>query len=173
MGRTVQVAKDGLQVFDDLVDLADSGLTEGRVRDDWFGRGKVWSQHSVADRPDVLVFSRPGHSWVYAVDKLRTDERLRKSIKVTAALRMLPKVGERVSVSFKSEDEQRGQAVGPVTVVDHEVYDQDELVVKAQTEKRLGLPFGYKPQGQHELGWLTLARARRVAQHYGVELEEY
>lgn len=160
------------RVFEDLVELAESGLGKGRVKDGWF-TSKVWSLVEVSNAPGVFVYSSPSTSWTYEAEKLRTDQRLRESIKRTAVGRQLPKVGEHVSVSFKSEDEQRGQAVGPVTVIDHEVYDKDFVVAKSRDDGSMGVPFGYVPQGQHQLGWHPLSMARKVARHYGVELEEF
>ena len=72
------------------------------------------------------------------------------------------------SVSFKHEDEDSGMAIGPVTVVDHSLYDAWAKVHATG----LGIPFGSKPPGLHNLGWNTLADARRVAAHYGVTLKE-
>jgi hypothetical protein len=54
-------------------------------------------------------------------------------------------------------------------VIDHEVYDKDPVVA----EGRVGVPFGYKPQGMTDLVWLTRREALAVAAEHGVTLEEW
>jgi hypothetical protein len=165
------MAKAKERVFADLVELAESGLDQGRVEDGWF-TSKLWYKMEFAPTGDgepVKAFASTSTVWTYLVERLLHDEKLRKSIRMTAAMGRLPKVSGRVSVSFKSEDEQHGQVVGPVVVYDHEVYDKDPEAAKGG----LGVPFGYTPQGMHQLGWQKLSVARRVAKHYGVELEEW
>ena len=168
-----KTAKPKWRTFADLVDLADSGETEGRVQINWTGATKIWRQVPVSNAPETIVFSARGTSWCYEVAKLRTDPRLRESIKRTAAMGRLPEVHGPVTVSFKHEDTQQGQPVGPVVVIDDATYDQDPEIARARESGQIGIPFGYKPQGQSELGWLTLSRARKVATHYGVGLTEH
>jgi hypothetical protein len=74
-----------------------------------------------------------------------------------------------VTVSFKDEDGE----LGPVVVIEHEVYDEDPIIAKNRAEGRLGVPFGYKAQGLIELGWLTRGQALAVAAKHGVTLEEW
>lgn len=160
-----------LPVFDDLADLADSGEAAARVRSGKFGLSTaVWY---VVDVDGVEYYAPAAGGSAYEAERLRGDERMRTAVKRTAAVRRLPAVKGTVTVSFKNEDQQGSQVVGPVVVRDHEVYDQDPEVVKAREGHHFGLPFGYKPQGEHNLGWQTRAMARRVARHYHVELEEY
>ena len=71
-----------------------------------------------------------------------------------------------VTVSFKDEDGE----LGPVVVIDHDIYDKDPVISKNNADGSVGVPFGYKPQGLTELGWLT--RRRALAEH-GVTLEEW
>ena len=89
--------KPKLPTFADLVDLADSGETEGRVILGNAGRGQVWHQIEVEVNPDLpqegvnvpgtMVFCSTSTSWTYEVERLRTDTRLREAIKRTAAMR--------------------------------------------------------------------------------------
>lgn len=89
--------KPKLRTFADLVDLADSGETEGRVQIGNGGRAQIWSQIKVEVNPDLpqegvnkpgtIVFSSVGTSWTYPVEELRTSEQLRQAIKRTAAMR--------------------------------------------------------------------------------------
>jgi hypothetical protein len=82
-----------MKTFADLVDLADSGETEGRLAN----RGGIWRQVEVAVNPDLpqegvnqpgtVVFSSRSTTWCYPVEDLRHDERLRTAIKRTAAMR--------------------------------------------------------------------------------------
>lgn len=44
-------------------------------------------------------------------------------------------------------------------MINHKVYDKDPVIAKNKAEGRVGVPFGYKPQGLTELGWLTRRRA--------------
>ncbi len=82
----------------------------------------------------------------------------------------LPEISGLVTVSFKHEGETRGMAVGPVIVVDHKPYD---AWLKANVAPgSIGIPFGAKPDGFHALGWMTKRQALKVAEHYGVTLEE-
>jgi hypothetical protein len=74
-----------------------------------------------------------------------------------------------VTVSFKDE----AGELGPVVVIDHDVYDKDPVIAKARAEGHLGRPFGYKPQGMTELGWLTRRDALAVAAEHGVQLQEW
>lgn len=74
-----------------------------------------------------------------------------------------------VTVRFKDEDGE----LGPVVVIDHEVYDKDPVVAERRAEGSVGGPFGYKPQGMTELGWLTRREALAVAAEHAVTLEEW
>jgi hypothetical protein len=74
-----------------------------------------------------------------------------------------------VTVRFKDEDGE----LGPVVVIDHEVYDKDPVIAKLKAEGRVGKPFGYKPEGITDLGWLTRRQALAVAAEHGVTLEEW
>lgn len=74
-----------------------------------------------------------------------------------------------ITVSYKDE----GGELGPVVVIDHEIYDQDPVVARRRNEGSVGIPFGYKPQGLTELGWLTRSEALAVAASHGVTLEEW
>ena len=86
-----------LRTFADLVDLADSGETEGRVQLGNGGRTQIWQQIEVEVNPDLpqegvnqpgtIVFTSASTSWTYPVEELRTSERLREAIKRTAAMR--------------------------------------------------------------------------------------
>lgn len=73
-----------------------------------------------------------------------------------------------IQVTFKDEDEVDGMAIGPVTVIDTVVMAADPIVAAA--ERKMGLPYGYTPQGVTRLGWLTKAEAYAVAREHGVEL---
>jgi hypothetical protein len=77
-----------------------------------------------------------------------------------------------IRVTFKHEGEEGGQIIGPVLVIDQEKYDNDPEVRAARERGSFGIPFGHKPEGMTELGWMTLAQARREAKKRGVELEE-
>lgn len=82
-----------MKTFADLVDLADSGETEGRIAN----RGGIWRQMPVEVNPDLpqegvnqpgtIVFTSRSTSWCYPVEELRTSPRLREAIKRTAAMR--------------------------------------------------------------------------------------
>jgi hypothetical protein len=72
------------------------------------------------------------------------------------------------TVTFKHEDTVNGRPVGPVTVIDHDEYDQDPEIA----EGGIGIPFGYKPRGVTDLGWQTRSAARQIAAGYGVPLTE-
>ena len=82
-----------MKTFADLVDLADSGETEGRLAN----RGGIWRQIEVKVNPDLpqegvnqpgtMVFCSKSTSWTYEVERLRTDPRMREAIKRTAAMR--------------------------------------------------------------------------------------
>jgi hypothetical protein len=76
-----------------------------------------------------------------------------------------------MSVTVRYKDE--GGELGPVIVIDHEIYDKDPVIAKNKAEDCVGVPFGYKPQGLTELGWLTRRRALAVAAEHGVTLEEW
>jgi hypothetical protein len=70
-----------------------------------------------------------------------------------------------ITVSFKDE----GGELGPVAVIDREIYERDPVVAQGG----VGIPYGYKPQGLPELGWLTRSEALAVAASHGVTLEEW
>lgn len=160
-----------LPVFDDLVDLADSGEAAARVRSGKFNLSTaVWY---VVDVDGVEYYAPARGGTAYSAERLRGEERMRNAVKRTAAQRRLPEVAGTVSVKFKYEDTQGSSPVGPVTVYDMDAFDKDPEVVLSREEHRLGLPYGYVPQGENRLGWHTLATARRVAKHYGVALEEW
>lgn len=72
-----------MRTFADLVDLADSGETEGRIAN----RGGIWRQAPAENAPGKIVFTSRGTSWCYEVTELRTDPGLREAIKRTAAMR--------------------------------------------------------------------------------------
>ena len=72
-----------MKTFADLVDLADSGETEGRIAN----RGGIWRQAPVENAPGTIVFTSRSTSRCYGVAELRTDPRLREAIKRTAAAR--------------------------------------------------------------------------------------
>ena len=74
-----------------------------------------------------------------------------------------------LTVSFKDE----GGECGPVVLIDHDVYDKDPVIAKARAEGSPGRPFGYKPDGMTELGWLSRRDALAVAAEHGVMLEEW
>jgi hypothetical protein len=77
-----------LRTFADLVDLADSGETEGRVENTGpNGSARTWYQVEVENIPGMVVFGARGTSWTYDVQRLRTDQRLRDVIKRNAARR--------------------------------------------------------------------------------------
>jgi hypothetical protein len=80
----------------------------------------------------------------------------------------------RMTVSFKPEDwDDDGREIGPVVVIDHDLYDTDPEVVSSRRQGGFGIPFGYKPNGQTELGWRTRREARAIAAERGVALTEY
>lgn len=90
----------------------------------------------------------------------------------------LPAITGSVTVSFKHEDEVVGEPVGPVVVIDRARYDAWLDVhgishVNARGEIKRSPPFGSKPEGRHNLGWLTKRTAHEIARHYGVALEEF
>ena len=90
----------------------------------------------------------------------------------------LPEIAGPVTVSFKHEDEIHGMAVGPVIVTATEPYDAWVKVhgsthVNGRGETRYLIPFGSKPEGCHNLGWLTKSVAQEIATHYGVALKEF
>jgi hypothetical protein len=72
-----------MKTFADLVELADSGETEGRIAN----RGGVWRQQPVQNAPEKIVFTSRGTTWCYDVQELRTDPRLREAIRRTSAMR--------------------------------------------------------------------------------------
>lgn len=90
----------------------------------------------------------------------------------------LPKIAGPVTVSFKHEDQVHGVAVGPVVVVATEPYDawvkiHGSAHVNGRGETHYFIPFGSKPDGRHDLGWLTKPAAHEIAAHYGVALKEF
>jgi hypothetical protein len=79
-----------------------------------------------------------------------------------------------ITVSHKTEDwDDEGREIGPVVVIDHDLYDKDPEIVKSCREGGFGIPFGYKPNGMTELGWRTRREALAVAAEHGVTLTEY
>lgn len=80
-----------MNTYADLVELADSGDTEGRLAN----RGGIWRQVPVENAPGVTVFSSKSTTWCYPVEDLRSDERLRFAIRMTAAGRALSAAKER------------------------------------------------------------------------------
>jgi len=90
---TTKTSTAKLKRFADLVDLADSGETEGRLEN----RGGIWFQIEVEVNPDLpltgvnqpgtVVFASRSTTRTYPVEDLRTSKRLREAIKRTAAQR--------------------------------------------------------------------------------------
>ncbi len=79
-----------------------------------------------------------------------------------------------ITVSFKPEDwDDEDRAIGPVVVIDHDLYDTDPEIVKSRGEGGFGIPFGYKPNGMTELGWRTRREALAIAGKHGVTLTDY
>lgn len=88
-----------------------------------------------------------------------------------------PVVEGPVTVSFKHEDEIHGMAVGPVVVIASETYDawvklHGSPHINGRGEPCYLIPFRSKPDGRHDLGWLTKPVAQEIAAHYGVALKE-
>lgn len=76
------MSKSTVRRFADLVELAESGETQGRI-----GRQRsVWSLNEVSNMPGKFVFSNPTTTWCYEPERLLHDERLRHSIRMTAAM---------------------------------------------------------------------------------------
>lgn len=71
-----------------------------------------------------------------------------------------------VRVTFKDEDEVDGVAIGPVRVIDVEALAADPVASGTMW------PFGYKPAGVTDLGWMGKPEALAVARSHGVDLEE-
>lgn len=135
-----------MKTFNDLVELAESGETEGKViRSDVPRSAPVWRKVQV-QATGVMVYTSASTSWVYEVDRLLHDERLRQSIRMTAAMGRLPKLAH-PAVLFESRDIQGGKPVGPVLITDPTV------------------------PSTRNLGWHDIDYARKVARFYGVELE--
>jgi hypothetical protein len=85
-------------------------------------------------------------------------------------------VGER-TVSFKHEGSDHGVVFGPVRVTERARYDawlkaHGSPYTNGRGETRYLVPYGAKPDGLHDLGWMTKQQAAEVAAHYGVALEE-
>ncbi len=79
-----------------------------------------------------------------------------------------------ITVSFKTEDwDDENSAIGPVVVIDHDLYDKDPEIVKSRRGGGFGIRFGYKPSGMTDLGWRTRREALAVAAEHGVTLMEY
>lgn len=81
-------------------------------------------------------------------------------------------------VSFKHEGEARGIAFGPVILFDVPVYEAWCKTHGSPVHGRDGatiyaIPFGAKPEGKIDLGWLSKPYAIAIAAHYGVELQEF
>jgi hypothetical protein len=94
---TMTAKKPQLRTFADLVDLADSGETEGLILGGKNKRGDRWYQMPVEVNPDLpaeganvpgaIVFVCNNTTWTYEAEKLRTNPRLREAIKRTAEMR--------------------------------------------------------------------------------------
>lgn len=85
----------------------------------------------------------------------------------------LPVINGPVLVHFKEEDEneQTGEPVGDVTVIDSNAYD---AWMAANASPGGGVPFGSKVDGVHKLTeqrWMSWSDAEKVAGHYGVTVE--
>ena len=111
---------------------------------------------------------------VSAVTTVSGSVQIFSSPKVTA----LPEIAGSVTVSFKHEDAFHGVAIGPVVVVETEPYDawvklHGTAHVNGHGETRYLLPFGSKPEGRHDLGWVAKPVAQEIATHYGVALKEF
>jgi hypothetical protein len=79
-----------------------------------------------------------------------------------------------ITVSFKAEDyDDEDRPIGPVVVIDHDIYDTDPEIVKLRREGAFGVPLGYKPNGLTELDWRTRREALAIAAEHGVTLTEY
>ena len=72
-----------------------------------------------------------------------------------------------VTITFKDEDEQDGVPVGPVIVWDTDKLDawmRANVPDYDPDHPAMGIPFGSKPDGMEELGWMSkpeaLAEAR-------------
>jgi hypothetical protein len=85
-----------------------------------------------------------------------------------------------VSVSYKPFSTERGQEVGEVIVIDHEVLDSDPAVLEATHETASGavvtaIPVGEDdwPDGMRSMGHMTRRQAEAVAREHGVELHEH
>lgn len=94
-----------------------------------------------------------------------------------ARTRPLPEVEGVLTISFKHEDSYHGMAIGPVFVTVQETYDawlkaHGAAHTNGRGETRYLVPFGAKPDGRHDLGWMTKQQALEVADHYGVTLED-
>ena len=90
----------------------------------------------------------------------------------------LPEIAGSVTVSFKHEDDVHGVAIGPVVVIATEPYDAwvklyGSAHVNGRGETRHLIPFGSKPAGRYDLGWVTKLVAQEIATHYGVALKEF
>lgn len=80
-----------------------------------------------------------------------------------------------ITVSFKHEgtNEKAGLRFGPVVVTDTDAYDADPVVAERRAAGAIGLPFGYKPAGVTNLGWLTEPEAEAIAAEHGVTLTRW
>ena len=79
-----------------------------------------------------------------------------------------------ITVSFKAEDyDDEDRPIGPVVVIDHDLYDTDPEIVKRRREGGFGMPFGYTPNGMTELGWRTRRQGLAIAAERGVTLTEH
>jgi hypothetical protein len=95
-----------------------------------------------------------------------------------ATTRPLPVITGPVTVSFKHEDTVGGMAVGPVVVTARDPYEAWLKIhgvshTSTRGETRYLCPYGSKPEGRHDLGWVTWHVASEIAAHYGVALEEF
>lgn len=88
---------------------------------------------------------------------------------------ILPAIVGPVTVAFKHEGSVDDIPVGPVIVTDGTAFDNWCAANGVEMLKSGGrlIPWGAKPEGEHRLGWLSIRDARKIAAHYGVELEEH
>lgn len=87
----------------------------------------------------------------------------------------LPSIPGPVTISFKDEYDDRGP-VGPVIVTDVDAFNADcraKDITPGPTPAETIRPFGTTIAGEHNLGWLPLRDAKRIAKHYGVTLDEF
>jgi hypothetical protein len=80
-----------------------------------------------------------------------------------------------IVVTFKCELSEAGVDIGPVVLIDTDLYDNDPEVKKRPKRPgsiQVGLPRGYKPQGRTNLGWKSREEAESIAAEQGAEFKE-